>query len=399
LGDGDGFTWEAELMSHGTAQKIMRLRFHFILGLLLLTGIPTLLAATKVRMWITPGSGVAPAVTNVPPDLTNAVAIAAGSGHTLALTAEGRVVAWGDNTYGQISVPHGLSNIVAISAFSSNSLALTAMGDLVTWGTDYCQTNPLPTEITNVVGIAGGSSGGFALKEDGSYVAWSCNATGRFVTLLPPTLQAVEPSKVITVAYAERSQVSLDSSGHARTRFFQTGLTNLMTNVVATSVGYFHALGLTTDGHIVSVGDSSASFAPSGLSNAVAVAAGFASSMALLADGRLVSWNPQQPSPVPITIYEGTNVVAIGAGGSLQVALLDLGGDVPVGAILPGPRAVTNGIAISFPTERGSIYLLEHKSTITDAWAFNQLVAGNGGLREVVVPAAAQGFFRTRRVR
>jgi hypothetical protein len=76
----------------------MQLRLHLFLTLLFLGGSPVLLAATKVRMWVVPGSGVAPVVTNVPPDLTNAVAIAAGSGHTLALTAEGRVVAWGNNT-------------------------------------------------------------------------------------------------------------------------------------------------------------------------------------------------------------------------------------------------------------------------------------------------------------
>ena len=72
--------------------------------------------------------------TNVPSGLSNVVAIAAGGDHSLALTAEGRVVAWGDNDYGQTNVPSGLSNVVAIAAGEYHSLALTAEGRVVAWG-------------------------------------------------------------------------------------------------------------------------------------------------------------------------------------------------------------------------------------------------------------------------
>jgi alpha-tubulin suppressor-like RCC1 family protein len=46
---------------------------------------------------------------NVPPGLSNVVAVAAGAYHSLALKADGTVVAWGDNTYGQRNVPAGLN--------------------------------------------------------------------------------------------------------------------------------------------------------------------------------------------------------------------------------------------------------------------------------------------------
>jgi alpha-tubulin suppressor-like RCC1 family protein len=39
------------------------------------------------------------------------VAIAAGNTHSLALKADGTVVVWGDNSYGQLNVPAGLSGI------------------------------------------------------------------------------------------------------------------------------------------------------------------------------------------------------------------------------------------------------------------------------------------------
>src|ERR1700739_2154907 len=52
--------------------------------------------------------------TNVPADLTNAVEIAAGGFHSLALRQDGTVVAWGDNNFGQTNVPAGLSNVIAV---------------------------------------------------------------------------------------------------------------------------------------------------------------------------------------------------------------------------------------------------------------------------------------------
>jgi len=39
------------------------------------------------------------------PGVSNVVAIAAGAADSLVLEANGRLVAWGDNTYGQTNVP------------------------------------------------------------------------------------------------------------------------------------------------------------------------------------------------------------------------------------------------------------------------------------------------------
>jgi alpha-tubulin suppressor-like RCC1 family protein len=80
-----------------------------------------------------------------PPDgLSNVVAIAAGGGndlsslngdkfgHSLALKSDGTVVAWGKNNAGQANVPPGLSNVVAIAAGARHSLALLRDGAAVT---------------------------------------------------------------------------------------------------------------------------------------------------------------------------------------------------------------------------------------------------------------------------
>ena len=75
------------------------------------------LSASQVVQWGDLTRGVTGAiVTNPPPDLTNAVALAGGFFHSLALTADGRVVAWGQNNVGQTNVPPDLTNVIAIAA-------------------------------------------------------------------------------------------------------------------------------------------------------------------------------------------------------------------------------------------------------------------------------------------
>ena len=90
------------------------------------------------------------------PDLTNVVAIAAGSAHSLALRSDGTVVAWGDDGDGQANVPFGLNNVVAVAAGGFNSLALKNDGSVVTWGDNSAGQSSVPVGLSNVVAIAAG---------------------------------------------------------------------------------------------------------------------------------------------------------------------------------------------------------------------------------------------------
>jgi alpha-tubulin suppressor-like RCC1 family protein len=65
--------------------------------------------------------------TEMPKDLTNVTAIAAGACHSLALRKDGTVVAWGANVSGQIALPESLSNIIAIAAGGASSAAVVLM--------------------------------------------------------------------------------------------------------------------------------------------------------------------------------------------------------------------------------------------------------------------------------
>jgi hypothetical protein len=85
------------------------------------------------------------------------VAIAAGMNHCLALSSNGTVVAWGDNSLGQQDVPTGLDHVVAVAAGAVHSMALRDDGTVVQWGYpagDYQPSippQPSDTPATNAV--------------------------------------------------------------------------------------------------------------------------------------------------------------------------------------------------------------------------------------------------------
>jgi hypothetical protein len=65
------------------------------------------------------------------PDLTNAIAVAAGRMHSLAIRADHTLVTWGENFYGQCTIPSGLTNVTAIAAGMFHSLALDPAGGVI----------------------------------------------------------------------------------------------------------------------------------------------------------------------------------------------------------------------------------------------------------------------------
>ena len=145
--------------------------------------------------------------TEVMPELTDVVAIAAGWDHHLALKSDGTVWAWGSNTCGQTgsSIPtswagwspapdwtprkvEGIGDVTAISAGGGNhfftfghSLALRSDGTVWEWGCDGGAIfNPTPMQRqTGVVAIAAGGEHSLVLKEDGSVWAWGWNYYGQ----------------------------------------------------------------------------------------------------------------------------------------------------------------------------------------------------------------------------
>jgi len=108
----------------------------------------------------------------VPADLSGVVAISAGGGFCLALTSDGRVRAWGDNSVGQTDVPAGLHDVIAIAAGNWHALALRSNGQVVEWGTNFDEAFDMPAGLANVVAIDVAGHLNLALKSDGTVVAW-----------------------------------------------------------------------------------------------------------------------------------------------------------------------------------------------------------------------------------
>ena len=159
--------------------------------------------------------GIADTNTPVPVSLasgTTVTAIAGGGGHSLALTSTGRVLAWGNNSHGQLGNgtytysrtpvpvslplgPRGQPTIVtAIAAGALHSLALTTGGQVLAWGDNtYGQLGnggsgtlsntpvfaTLPLSTTVVTAIAGGGIHSLALTSDGGALAWGNNRYGQ----------------------------------------------------------------------------------------------------------------------------------------------------------------------------------------------------------------------------
>src|SRR5262245_1927814 len=72
----------------------------------------------------------------VPSALTNVSHIAAGWRHSLALTPDGTIQGWGDNSVGQIAFAAGETDFVAIACGRLHSLAIRTNGHVVATGDD-----------------------------------------------------------------------------------------------------------------------------------------------------------------------------------------------------------------------------------------------------------------------
>ena len=231
--------------------------------------------------------------TNVPADVSDAVAVAAGGHHSLALLRDGSVRAWGNNGLGQTNLPAGLENVADVKAGCWHSIALKADGTVMTWGYLYSNpanaSNAVPSGLSNVTAIAAGALHCMALKSDGTVTAWGFS---------PPIFAPFLPTNV------------------------PPGLSN----VIAISAGQEHSQALLRDGRIVVWGNSNdpaVSGIPGALTNSGAsvatMAAGWLYGLAVKSNATVEPWGRALSAPVPFGL---TNVWTVSAGSLHALALL-----------------------------------------------------------------------------
>ncbi len=144
--------------------------------------------------------------TDVPPAAqSDVVAVAGGWRHALALKTDGSVVCWGFNNFGECNTPPAAqSGVVAIAASLYISVALKADGSVVVWGLG---DHGVPSDAqSNVVAIAAGCTGVAALKPDGTVVIWPEGLTNLGC---PPISQGFPNAKFMSIAEGVGSSVGL----------------------------------------------------------------------------------------------------------------------------------------------------------------------------------------------
>jgi alpha-tubulin suppressor-like RCC1 family protein len=318
-------------------------------------------AATTTTLTVGMGSVSFNSTTRLDPPDTQPADIAAGAGHNLAITPEGQVWGWGDNTAGKLgngntvssSIPvraGSLAGVMSVAAGTGHSLALLRDGTVWAWGlnasrqlgigtssptnctvdndssgpgpggTFGCSLVPVRVEgLEDVVQIAAGWRQSFAVTKDGSLWSWGDPGYG----ITGPSGGAEFPGKVTLPGPVRRI-----------------------------AAGYMHTVVLLEDGSVYVWGrgrqgergpaapdlDGSTPTLVSGLGTVTDLAAGSGFTVARRSDGSLVAWGNNvygalgdaavstgangvagiRATPAPVTNM--TNVAALSAGYGFVVA-------------------------------------------------------------------------------
>ena len=267
---------------------------------------------------------------DVPGSLSNAVSVAGGGFHCLALRDNGTVATWGRNDAGQCDVPSGLTNVTAVAGAHQHSLALRDNGTVTAWGYNYYGQCDIPAGLSNVVALAGGERHTLALRSDGTVDAWGDNG---YSQLDVPT----DLSNAVAVACGFSHSMALRDDGTVvawgRNHDGQCTVPSGLTNVTAVAAGGFFSLALQDDGTVVAWGRNhdGQCDVPSGLTNVIAVAGGYEHVLALQEDGTVVAWgdNGYGQCDVPSGL---ANVATVACGTWHSLALFPFAddfGDLP----------------------------------------------------------------------
>ncbi|MEZ5498500.1 MAG: hypothetical protein R3E77_03600 [Steroidobacteraceae bacterium] len=228
-----------------------------------------------------------------------AVAIAAGGDFSLAVLADGRIYSWGTNGIGQLGVADrtivgsvtpvqvsGVANALAVAAGSLHAVALLADGSVVTWGANTSgqlgtgnlrqARTPVATGLTGIVAVRANATSSMAISSRRTLYAWGENSDGQLgrdgspandvaapAGILPDVVDAAATDKIMlavrsdgTVAGAGSNEAGSLGDGTTTARAtFATAL--VMTDARTISAGgSSFALAVQGDGSVYAWGDN-----------------------------------------------------------------------------------------------------------------------------------------------
>jgi alpha-tubulin suppressor-like RCC1 family protein len=229
--------------------------------------------------------------------LTNVIRIAAGGEHCLALKADGSIVAWGENNFGECDVPSPNKDFTAIAAGYTHSLGLKKDGSIVAWGGNYHSETDAPVPNGGFVTIAAGGYRSLEITKNGVIVEGQIPVFRIGEGFSEQTPMFIEPNTVfVAVSTSDRHVLGLTSTGSI-TSLGSNGAGQRTLPVpnkgfVAVAAGGYHSLGLKADGSIVAWGQHACGQCdvPSPNTGFIAIAAGQVHSLGLMKDGSVIAW-------------------------------------------------------------------------------------------------------------
>ena len=213
------------------------------------TVLATKISASRLAAVIAPNGNVLYGMGEIytPNSGVQAVSVSSGDAHTVILLSNGRVVAFGDNTYGQCDVS-SLRDVVMISAGKNHTVALLADGTVKAVGDNtYGQCNV--AALTGVTMISAGSEHTLALLSSGKVYACGLNTNSQC------EVRAFE--NVVSISAGKLHSVALTSDGKALScGSVLLGMSSVSTwsDLKAISAGGSFTVGMKNDGSLVITG-------------------------------------------------------------------------------------------------------------------------------------------------
>ncbi len=239
---------------------------------------------------------------------TKVTAVSAGQHDSVALTSSGSLLAWGENSRGQlgnghsggaktvpvkVKLPRG-AKVTAVSTGRDHTLAVTSTGAVLAWGYNLngelgdgkIKNRDVPVKVklprhTKAVAVAAGCDHSLALTSAGRVLAWGLNLDGELGdgqmndgSHVPVKVKLPRHTKVVALAAGCDHSLALTSSGavlawgYGHSGQLGNGLDNsedvpvkvqLPTGTKATAIGgiEFSSAALTSKGAVLTWGDDS----------------------------------------------------------------------------------------------------------------------------------------------